>query len=227
MILANTYSKSRGFTIVELMITLVITSLLMIGAISLFTTAHNTSRVRTALSDLSIGGRFGLDQITRDIRMAGYRDSLWTEGPVANAIVGVNAAAATGGDIITLVYEGTRDCNFAVAPGGVVTNIYRVTGTTLTCNGQQIAGGIQELQLYFGEDLTANGVANRWLSPDTAGLNMTRVVAVRLHLLVSTNSNEISSGPQAYFFNNAMQPAIDDGQIRREYSVTVALRNPA
>ncbi len=227
MILANTYSKSRGFTIVELMITLLITSLLMIGAISLFATAHNTGRVRTALSDLSIGGRFGLDQITRDIRMAGYRDSTWTAGPLADSVVGVNADAGTGGDIITLVYEGTRDCNFAVAPGGVVTNVYRVTANNLTCNGQQIASGIQELQIYFGEDLSANGVANRWLSPDTAGLNMTRVVAVRLHLLVRTNSNEISSGPQAYFFNNAMQPAIDDGQIRREYSVTVALRNPA
>ena len=227
MILANTYSKSRGFTIVELMITLLITSLLMIGAISLFATAHNTGRVRTALSDLSIGGRFGLDQITRDIRMAGYRDSTWTAGPLADSVVGVNADAGTGGDIITSVYEGTRDCNFAVAPGGVVTNVYRVTANNLTCNGQQIASGIQELQIYFGEDLSANGVANRWLSPDTAGLNMTRVVAVRLHLLVRTNSNEISSGPQAYFFNNAMQPAIDDGQIRREYSVTVALRNPA
>jgi prepilin-type N-terminal cleavage/methylation domain-containing protein len=227
MILANAYSKSRGFTIIELMITLVITSLLMIGAISLFTTAHNTGRVRTALSDLSVGGRFGLDQITRDIRMAGYRDSLWTEGPLLNSIVGVNANAATGGDVITLMYEGTRDCNFAVAPAGVVTNIYRVTASNLTCNGAQIASGIQELQLYFGEDTTSDGVANRWLSPGAVGLNMARVVAVRMHLLVSTNSNEISSGPQAYFFNNAIQPAIDDGQIRREYAVTVALRNPA
>ena len=41
-----------------------------------------------------------------------------------------------------------------------------------------------------------------------------------------TNANAISSGPQAYYFNNAQQAAIDDGQIRREYSVTVALRNP-
>ena len=53
-----------------------------------------------------------------------------------------------------------------------------------------------------------------------------RVVSVRVHLLVRTNGNAISSGPQAYYFNSAQQAAVDDGQIRREYSVTVALRNP-
>ena len=49
---------------------------------------------------------------------------------------------------------------------------------------------------------------------------------VRVHLLVRTNANAVSSGAQAYYFNNAQQVAVDDGQIRREYSVTVALRNP-
>ncbi len=86
--------------------------------------------------------------------------------------------------------------------------------------------GVHEMQIYLGEDTDNNGVANRWMSPGTAGLDMTRVVSVRVHLLVRTNANAISSGPQAYYFNNAQQAAVDDGQIRREYSVTVALRNP-
>ena len=36
----------------------------------------------------------------------------------------------------------------------------------------------------------------------------------------------ISAGAQSYYFDRALQEAIDDGQIRREYSVTVAMRNP-
>ena len=55
---------------------------------------------------------------------------------------------------------------------------------------------------------------------------MTRVVSVRIHLLVRTDGNALSSGPQAYYFDSATQAAVNDGQIRREYSVTVALRNP-
>ena len=82
------------------------------------------------------------------------------------------------------------------------------------------------MQIDLGEDTDSDSVANRWLAPGTVGLDMTRIVSVRVHLLVRTNANDISLGAQAYYFNNAMQPAINDGQIRREYSVTVALRNP-
>ena len=82
------------------------------------------------------------------------------------------------------------------------------------------------VEFYFGEDTDSNRVANRWLSPGTAGLDMSRVVSVRVHLLARTNGVPVSSGPQAFYFDNAMQAAVDDGQIRREYSVTIAMRNP-
>jgi hypothetical protein len=45
-------------------------------------------------------------------------------------------------------------------------------------------------------------------------------------LLVVTAGNDVGTGAQAYYFNNSLQPAVDDGQIRREYSTTIALRNP-
>jgi len=82
------------------------------------------------------------------------------------------------------------------------------------------------MQVYFGEDTDNDRVTNRWLSPGTAGLDLSRVVSVRIHLLVSTDGNDISSGPQSYYFDRAVQAAVDDGQIRREYTVTVAMRNP-
>ncbi len=218
--------RNGGFTIVELMVTLAITSVLVLGAITFLASADKSNRVQSALSGLNVSGRFGLDQMTRDIRMSGYRNSDWTLGALSNVITATDGAAATGGDSIALLYEGTRDCNFVLAPGGIVSNTYQVVNDNLECNGQSVTGGAQEMQVYFGEDTDSNGVANRWLSPGTAGLDMTRVVSVRIHLLVRTNGNAISSGPQSYYFNNVQQAAIDDGQIRREYSVTVALRNP-
>ena len=216
----------RGFTIIELMVTLVITSVLVLGAITFLASADKSNRVQSALSGLNVSGRFGLDQIARDIRMSGYRDSDWTLGPLNNVISATDGAAATGGDSIALLYEGTRDCTYTPAVAGIVTNTYQVVNGNLECNGQAITGGVQEMQIYLGEDTDNNGVANRWMSPGVVGLEMTRVVAVRIHLLVRTDGNAISSGPQAYYFDSAQQAAVDDGQIRREYSVTVALRNP-
>ena len=222
----NRNMRNRGFTIVELMITLTITSVLVLGAITFLASAGKSNRVQSALSGLNVSGRFGLDQVARDIRMSGYRNSNWTIGPLSDVITATDGAAEDGGDSIALLYEGARDCTYALAPAGLVTNTYQVVDGVLECNGQPVTGGVQEMQVYFGEDTDNNGVTNRWLSPGTAGLDMTRIVSVRIHLLVRTNGNAISSGPQAYYFNDELQAAVDDGQIRREYSVTIALRNP-
>jgi type IV pilus assembly protein PilW len=222
----NRIMRNRGFTIVELMVTLAITSILVLGAMTFLASAHKSNRVQMALSGLNVSGRFGLDQVARDIRMSGYRDSDWTLGALSDVISATNGDAAAGGDSLALLYEGARDCAYAPAPAGIVSNTYRVVNGNLECNGQAVTSGVQEMQIYLGEDTDNNGVANRWMSPGTAGLDMTRIVSVRVHLLVRTNGNAISSGPQAYYFNSAQQAAVDDGQIRREYSVTVALRNP-
>jgi hypothetical protein len=55
---------------------------------------------------------------------------------------------------------------------------------------------------------------------------MSRVVAIKLHVLVRSNTVGIATIPQPFYFDNELRDAIDDGQIRREYSVTVAFRNP-
>lgn len=218
--------QSRGFTIVELMVALTIGTVLVLAATSFLAAADKSNRVQSAVSGLNASGRYGLDQLSRDARLSGYRNSDWTVGPLGNAISAIDGLPADGGDDITLRYEATRDCNFNPAVGGVVANTYRVTGGVLECNGRPVTSGVQEMQVYLGEDTDSNGVPNRWMSPGTAGLDMTRVVALRVHLLVLTDGNAISGGPQAYYFNNAQQAAVDDGQIRREYSVTIALRNP-
>ncbi|HVS23145.1 MAG TPA: PilW family protein, partial [Gammaproteobacteria bacterium] len=171
-------------------------------------------------------GRFGIDTIARDLRMAGWREANWTLGPITNPIVGVNGDPAAGGDTLTIRYEAARDCTFAVAPGGVAVNTYTVVSNEFRCNGQPIVAGIEQMQVYFGEDTDHDGVANRLVAPGSAGLDMTRVVSVRVHLLANTVADNVALGSQGYYFDDAVQPAVNDGHIRREYSVTVALRNP-
>ena len=214
---------SRGFSLIELMITLVITSILVLGAGGFLAAAHKSNTVRTAVSDLNTNGRFGLDQMARDIRMAGYRDSDWQLGGLGTVLVGTPTEA---GDQLEISYEGARDCSFAPAVGGLVTNLYAIDGAneTLTCNGEVIATGVQDMRIYFGRDTNNDGVANSWIRTGIP-IDMEDVVAVRIHILTASSDNDIASGAQAYFFDGDMQQAIDDGRIRREYSTTIATRN--
>ncbi len=117
---------NRGFTIVELMIALAISMVLVLGATSFMATTDRANRLQSAVSGLNVSGRFGLDRLARDIRMSGYRDSNWSFGALANVINAIDGLPAAGGDSITLLYEGTRDCAFVLAPAGVVTNTYQV-----------------------------------------------------------------------------------------------------
>jgi len=215
-----------GFTIIEIMVAMAMTSVLLLGTATMFSSSHRGGQVQTTVSDLSATGRFALDVLSRDLRMAGYRDSNWSIGALDDVLESDERAAELGGDTITVQYEAARDCNFAPTVGGMTTNQYGVINGVLNCNGQPLVNGIEQLQVYFGEDLNGDESPNRFLSPGTAGLEMDRVVAARIHVLVVSNATDIATVPQQFFFDNQLRDAIDDGQIRREYSVTVALRNP-
>ena len=218
----------RGFTMVELMVTLVITSILVLGAGGFLQAAHQSNIVQTAVSGLNSNGRFGLSQIARDIRMSGYRDSDWQLGGIAQPIMAETFGDAEGGDTLQLRYEGDRDCAFAPPPAGAttVTNLYRVSDNdrTLLCNGQVIASGVEQMRVYFGRDTDNDNVPNAWIRAGNA-FDMTQVVAVRIHLLTVTQGVDVAVGEAGYYFDSQTQQGGDDGQIRREYSMTVATRN--
>ena len=90
----NRIARNRGFTIVELMISLAIAMVLILGATSFLATTDRSNRLQSAVSGLNVSGRFGLDRLARDIRMSGYRDSNWTFGPLNNVISATDGLAA-------------------------------------------------------------------------------------------------------------------------------------
>lgn len=63
----------RGLTLVELMIAMLLGLFLVGGLLQIFISSKQTYRMQEGLSRLQENGRFALDFITRDIRMAGFR----------------------------------------------------------------------------------------------------------------------------------------------------------
>jgi prepilin-type N-terminal cleavage/methylation domain-containing protein len=64
--------KSRGVTLIELMIVLVILSLVMMSIYSLYFTHQRTAYTQDEVAEVQQNLRIGIDSITRDIRMAGF-----------------------------------------------------------------------------------------------------------------------------------------------------------
>jgi type IV pilus assembly protein PilW len=70
----NTVARhtQRGFTIVELMIALLISLILMGGVVQVFSSSTKTYRTHEGLSRIQENGRFALEFLKRDIRMADF-----------------------------------------------------------------------------------------------------------------------------------------------------------
>lgn len=66
-------SRVRGFSLVELMVAITISSLLLVGVIALFISSRASYETTERLSRIQENGRFALDQLATDIRSTGYQ----------------------------------------------------------------------------------------------------------------------------------------------------------
>jgi type IV pilus assembly protein PilW len=85
-------------TLIELMVALAIGAFLMLGAITVFMQSRTTFRVTESLARMQENGRFALDLIEADVRMAHY----WGLNTVTSTVA--NRAAPTAGAFPGLVH---------------------------------------------------------------------------------------------------------------------------
>lgn len=64
--------KQRGLTMIELMIALVIGAVLLIGAVTVYSTSRATYRVNESLARLQENARFAMSHMEPDLRLANY-----------------------------------------------------------------------------------------------------------------------------------------------------------
>lgn len=72
-IITHNRQKQQGLSMVELMVTLLISSLLMLGVFEIFLSSNQNNRYAHANARVQENGRLALDILTRNLRMAGYQ----------------------------------------------------------------------------------------------------------------------------------------------------------
>ncbi|NRB38250.1 MAG: PilW family protein [Pseudomonadales bacterium] len=73
MLVRNKSPISLGYTLIELMIAITLSTFLMAGVITIFVDSKQTDNVAEALARIQETGRTALDILTKDTRMAGYQ----------------------------------------------------------------------------------------------------------------------------------------------------------
>jgi len=304
-----------GVTLVELMVAITVSLILLGGVVQIYSGSKTAYRMTENLSRLQENGRFAMEFLSRDIRMAGFWGCLGDLTNVTNnlaatgggynfaaSIAGTNgagsaadsitigaatgagatvvlpfmpnAAAAlhlntgnglavddivlvsdcTGGDIFQITgpqdpdSTGTLNHNpGAGTPGnstGGLSKTYRgdarlysarsvaytiATGlngqNALFRNGNEAVENVENMQILYGEDTDADGVANRYVPAGTP--NMDNVVSVRVALLLQSTDSVL---PQSATQNHTLLDVTvspTDQRLRRVFSTTITLRNRA
>ena len=84
--------RSRGFSLVELMVALVITLILLAGIGQIFLSSKKSFNIQDSLSRMQENGRYAMANIIQDLRRAGY----WGGNADINKIEGTEGILTTG-----------------------------------------------------------------------------------------------------------------------------------
>ena len=227
-LIMNIHRRQLGMTLIEIMISLLIGAFLIGGVLQIFTYSKQTYRMQEGLSRLQENGRFALDFLTKDIRMAGYRTCLDTT--VSSALAGTNNTGINTSDTIT-----TR-MSFS---GCTVTPAFTVISYTINngAGGQpalfrqtdasapaELIEGVENIQILYGEDANSDNIVDYYVPVGTAGLNMNQVISLRISLLIHSFEDNLTAQPRAYTYNGATTTPTDR-RLRKVFSSTIAVRN--
>jgi type IV pilus assembly protein PilW len=93
-------------------------------------------------------------------------------------------------------------------------------------NPVELVEGIEDMQILYGADTdtTPDGTANYYVPAGTAGLDLNKVVSIRVSVLVRSMNDKLAAKPLTYTYNGeTVTPT--DRRIRRVFTSTIALRN--
>ncbi len=110
----NVTSNNRGFSLVELMVVVVISTFILAAAFSVFTSQYRSWMVRTQVSEMQDNARTAAEIMAKELRMAGFGKP---EGAVNGFAEAINASnnGTNGSDSITVVTAYRQVSTLAVA----------------------------------------------------------------------------------------------------------------
>ncbi|QNM95277.1 PilW family protein [Chitinimonas koreensis] len=163
------YRKQTGFTLIELMISVVIALVVLLGVSNLYLGTRQTNKIQTMQSRLSEDGRFAVSMLQRMIGQAGYRNSP-NLAVNANRLTPGTGSASTTSATVQFTADGNNQigCPGTVAAAGAYTAVINFAANALTC--------------------TAGGTSTSWLAGAGSGAGgSSDVVDFRLQYGVDAN----------------------------------------
>lgn len=176
--------RQAGVTLIELLVATAVGILLLAGVIQIFAGNSQTNRFNDSLARIQENGRFAIEELTREIRMAGFLGCTGQLGLVAvnNTL---DATAPASFDPFTGL-QGWEASN--TGPGDVLTLDFAAATADVTSAGWTTAPGTAPLQVFQG--VPGNDIIRIWRGSEATG----RIVATAPNTITLTDEPQFQDG---------------------------------
>ncbi|MDY6854102.1 MAG: prepilin-type N-terminal cleavage/methylation domain-containing protein [Thermodesulfobacteriota bacterium] len=192
--------RTHGFTLIELMIALVITSMVVAGTFYYFTTQEKAFIVQEQITEMQQNARGGIDFISRELRMIGY-------GVTSGAII-------TEADSNAITFLGDID-----GDGSPETIRYALDATNLQLTREVDFGGAVEV----AENITSTGLVFQYFNNNDNDLSTTDPLP--LNATNRTNIRRINVSVTARTDNPDPDYSANNGYRTISYTTNIRPRN--
>lgn len=236
-------TRQYGLTMVELMVSLVLSLFLILVAAQFFIANKSTYRTQQAQADVQERGRFAMSWLGQQIRQAGYvansniASSFASQYPALTAsgtmlamspsqlfagsssILQLRVLGADDGDIV--------DCMGAGMPtASRVTQIISLNNGSLNCSivggtSQDVVPGVSQLVFQYGQDSSGDRIPDSYVNAPTAS----NVYAIRVCMVVQSQEQNVA--PSAVNFTDCSGNAssTSNNMIAKVFRTSVYVRN--
>ncbi len=237
----NKKSRQAGFSLIELMITMLIGLFMIGGIISVFISSSQNYRVQRALSEVQDKGRFAIQKLREDIQNAGF--NLASDQIAVEFIAAGGLTSCSFGNPIFLIYttDGINTLRRCYYLDPVSRSLIRddAIGTAAPAAGTAvvIAEDVDQITYSFAVDKDSNGgeidiVNNLIYQPVVsfgvvAGVEWLNVKAVKIELIVSSTTEQVADPAQIIIdpFNNGTPFVAIDSRLHQAYTAIIPVKN--
>ncbi len=177
-------ARQTGVTLIELLVATAVGILLLAGVIQIFAGNSQTNRFNDSLARIQENGRFAIEELTREIRMAGFLGCTGQLGLVAvNDTLGATAPASF--DPFTGLQGWEAN---GTGPSEVLTLDFAASPADVTGGGWMTAAGTAPLQSF--QAVPGNDVIRIWRGDERGG----RIVSTDGNTVTLTESPQFQDG---------------------------------